>query len=78
MGRIFPDGRATVSFCSNNANEGGDTMFFDGFVLRASCLNPREFELDGCTDLAFTELWDPHFTAFIQDLPEVGDIFLAL
>ena len=65
LGRIFGDGQANITFCSNNANDVPDEMF-DGFVIRATCLNPAEYYMPGCTDLAFFQAWDPEFTNIIN------------
>ena len=49
---------------------------FDGFVIRASCLDPLEFQLPGCTDLGFFRAWDPGFTDQIfNDFAEVRKTF---
>ena len=32
-----------------------------GFVIRATCFNPCDFALKGCTDFAFFDRWDPEF-----------------
>lgn len=73
-GRIFADGSANISFCSNNVEEMG---MFDGFVIRASCLDPAEFQLPGCVDLGFFRAWDPGFTEQIfNDFAEVDKITL--
>lgn len=34
---------------------------FEGFVMRATCLNPRELMLDGCVDVTNVIVWDPDF-----------------
>jgi len=38
-----------------------------GFVLRATCLNPAEYNLPGCTDLQFFREWDPGFVNIINN-----------
>ena len=45
-GRLFADGKARVYFCSNDQFEGGTLT--TGFVIRATCLDPQEFQLPGC------------------------------
>ena len=34
---------------------------FDGFVMRATCIDPRNAFLDGCADFQFFKDWDPEF-----------------
>lgn len=77
LGRIIADGKANISFCSNN-NEEVPGEAFDGFVIRATCLQPADLELPGCNDLAFVMQWDPEFAESINiPIPEVRRMFYA-
>ena len=50
-----------------------------GFVLRATCLNPAEYNLPGCTDLQFFREWDPGFVNIINnEFPTVSLLKLTL
>lgn len=42
----------------------------DGFVVRATCIDPMRASLPGCTNFAFTEIWDKPFTDSINRLFE--------
>jgi hypothetical protein len=64
-GRLVPDGKANISFCSDGAQDPGGP--FNGFVMRASCLDPAEFQLPGCVDYTFFLAWDPDFVELIFD-----------
>lgn len=45
---------------------------FTGFVMRASCLNPFDYQLEGCVDFAATQAWDPEFANIIFN--ELADV----
>ena len=76
-GRIIPDGRASISFCSDNVSPNPGENF-DGFVVRATCINPAEFLAPSCVDYPFFAVWDPQFTRIIEDLPPVTYIIITI
>ena len=65
-GRLFPDGRASISFCSDGADDPGGP--YNGFVMRASCFDPAEYQLPGCVDYNFFRAWDAEFVDLIFDM----------
>ena len=65
-GRLFPDGKASISFCSDGSEDPGGP--FNGFVMRASCFDPAELLLPGCVDYNFFRAWDPAFVNLIFDM----------
>lgn len=70
-GRMIPDGRANITFCTNNLNEPGGP--FEGFVMRATCLDLPQFMYPGCVDLNFFRAWDPGFVNQIFS-PGIGPV----
>ena len=44
--------------------------------MRATCLDPTEFQLDGCADFGFFQAWDPLFVNQIfEPFPPVRNIY---